>query len=53
VPRFAHLIGTEVDLNITPFLRPGQDNELILITRPGKLTIRELALDFYDADKYP
>jgi hypothetical protein len=53
VPRFAHLIGTEVDLNITPFVRPGQDNELILITRPGKLTIREASLDFYDADKYP
>jgi hypothetical protein len=53
VPRFAHLIGTEVDLNITPFVHPGQDNELILITRPGKLTLRELSLDFYDADKYP
>lgn len=53
VRRFGHLIGTEVDLNITPFVRRGEDNELILITRPGKLDLRELSLDYYDADKYP
>ncbi len=48
VVRFRGRTSTEVDLNITPFVRFGQDNELILFASPGKRSIRALSLDVYD-----
>ena len=53
--RHHHAIGPRTDLNITPWVRFGQDNEIVLVwgSSPGTATIRAVALRFYDKDLYP
>jgi hypothetical protein len=52
VPRFHHNIGPEINLNITPWVKFGQDNEfLIMGGDKGKIT--ELSLEFHDRGTYP
>jgi len=41
-----------VDLNVTPWVRFGRDNELIAVFH-DKMTIQDAWLEFYDKDVYP
>ncbi len=41
-----------VDLNVTPWVHFGQDNELIVVFH-DKITIQEASLGFYDKGVYP
>jgi len=42
-----------VGLNITPWIRFGQDNRIHMISRYGKGTITRVALDLYEKGTYP
>jgi hypothetical protein len=53
VLRFRHNIGSEVNLNITPWVKFGQDNELILVSNGGNGTLREVSLEFHARESYP
>ncbi|MFI5378019.1 MAG: hypothetical protein ACHRHE_01820 [Tepidisphaerales bacterium] len=55
VMRFHHRIGTDIDLNVTPWIRFGQDNEIILVATGGTSAcgIRNVELRYYDRDVYP
>jgi hypothetical protein len=53
VLRFRHNIGAEINLNITPWVKFGQDNELILVSNGGKGTLREISLEFHAQENYP
>jgi hypothetical protein len=53
VLRFRHNIGGEINLNITPWVKFGQDNELILVSNGGNGTLREVSLEFHDRKSYP
>ena len=55
VRRHHHMIGTRFDLNITPWIHIGQDNQLELVTweRPGKGSVQDVSLHFYDPAIYP
>ncbi|MBE3068900.1 MAG: hypothetical protein IMZ66_01550, partial [Planctomycetes bacterium] len=41
-----------VDLNVTPWVRFGQDNEVVAVFHE-RVTIREASLEFYDKGVYP
>jgi hypothetical protein len=45
-------IYRSVDRNVTPWVRFGQDNELIVVFHE-KITIQEVSLEFYDKGAYP
>jgi hypothetical protein len=45
-------IYNRVDLNVTPWVRFGQANELIVVFH-DKITIQEASLEFYDTGVYP
>ena len=53
VSRFHHNIGTELDLNITPWVIFGKDNELILIGNGGESDVTEVSLEFHKKGTYP
>lgn len=55
IRRHHHMIGTRFDLNITPWIRPGQENELELVTweRAGQGTVKDVSLQFHDPAAYP
>jgi hypothetical protein len=50
--RHYHLIGNRLDLNITPYVRPGAENEIELIG-DGKYDLTAVKLHFYDREVYP
>ncbi len=52
VTRFHHDLGPEINLNITPWVKFGQDNEVILIGR-GPGTLKEVSLEFHNRGTYP
>jgi Beta-galactosidase trimerisation domain len=52
VARFHHGLSAEIDLNITPWVKFGQDNELMFVGA-GKGTIQELSLEFHEKGTYP
>jgi hypothetical protein len=52
VMRHHHNIGPEVDLNITPWVKFGQDNELIIMDG-GNGSLKELSLEFHEKGTYP
>jgi hypothetical protein len=53
VLRFRHNIGTEINLNVTPWVRFGQANELILVGNGGNGWLREVSLEFHAPASYP
>ena len=43
-----------IDANVTPFLKFGQKNEIIIVVVGGKTVVQEVRLGFYDDPKrYP
>jgi hypothetical protein len=52
VVRFHHNIGREINLNITPWVKFGQDNEMVLVGS-DKVGIKEITLEFHDKGTYP
>jgi len=50
--RHHHCIGTRLELNITPWVRFGQSNEIELVAH-GKCKLTEVALHFYEKGAYP
>ena len=53
VLRFRHHLVAEINLNITPWVKFGQDNELILVGNGGSGTLREVSLEFHSKESYP
>lgn len=55
VRRHHHMVGTRFDLNITPWVRIGQENEFELVTyeNPGKGVVKDISLRYYDPATYP
>lgn len=53
--RHHHAIGPRTDLNITPWVRFGQDNEIVLVwgNSPGQGRVDSVALHFFDKGVYP
>jgi hypothetical protein len=43
----------EENLNITPFVKFGQDNELILLSRYKNGNVKEVSLEFHEKGTYP
>ena len=52
VERFHHRLGNEFNLNVTPWVKFGQPNEVRLVT-VGRFTLTEAAIDYYDKSAYP
>jgi hypothetical protein len=44
--------GNELNINITPWLKPGKENEIVLIGGAGE-TINEVSLEFHVPGTYP
>lgn len=53
VPRFHHHIGSDFDLAITPYLKFGDDNEILLFGSTGSHTLKKTALEYYAKGTYP
>jgi hypothetical protein len=52
--RHHHIYGPRLDLNITPYLKFGQPNEIEIVANgAGKVQVRELSLRAYPAGSYP
>ncbi len=52
--RHHHIYGPRLDLNITPYVKFGQPNELEIVANGvGKVQVRELSLRAYPAGDYP
>jgi hypothetical protein len=47
-----HFLSPEENINITPWVKFGQDNELILLSG-GKGVVKEVTLEFHDKGTYP
>jgi len=47
-----HYLSPEQNLNVTPWIKFGQDNELILLSG-GKGTLKEVSLEFHKKGTYP
>ena len=45
--------GAELNLNITPWIHPGQDNEIILLDGGSLETISDLSLEFHKPGSFP
>jgi len=52
VTEFHHWLTPEQNLNITPWVKFGQDNELILLGG-GNGTVKEVSIEFHDKGSYP
>jgi hypothetical protein len=53
ISRFHHHIGNDFDIAITPFLKMGRDNEIILFGDNGQHALTEVSLNFYRRGTYP
>lgn len=55
VRRFHHLIGSRWQITITPWVKPGERNELELFCWGGAAQgrIRSVRLDFFERNRYP
>jgi len=53
--RHHHAIGPRTDLNITPWVRFGAENEVVLVwgNGPGNGKVMSVALNFYEKGVYP
>ena len=52
VTAFHHWLSPDENLNITPWVKFGEDNELILLGG-GNGTVKEVSLEFHDKGSYP
>ena len=49
VRRLHHEVGTVTSLNVTPWVKFGQENEIHIVRgSPGKGAIKGISLDFHD-----
>ena len=55
VRRLHHIIGTRFDLNVTPWVRFGQNNtiELVSMNEPTQGQVKTVRLDFHQPENYP
>ena len=53
ISRFHHHLGTDFDLAITPYLKFGNDNEIILFGGAGPHVLNRVSLDYYSKGTYP
>jgi hypothetical protein len=53
ISRFHHHIGSDFDIAITPYLKFGQDNDIVLFGGNGPHTLNGVSLEFYAKDTYP
>jgi hypothetical protein len=53
--RLHHEVGTYTELNVTPWVRFGEENEIHVVRRdgPGKGEIKVVRLDYHKAGEYP
>jgi hypothetical protein len=48
-----YFLSAEENLNITPWVKFGQDNELLLLFGAPQGTLKEVSLEFHDKGTYP
>jgi hypothetical protein len=54
VPRAHGRYGTESNINITPYVKFGADNEIILTCSEGdRWTVSEVSLEYHEPESYP
>jgi len=53
VPRFHHHVGNDFDLAITPFVKFGQDDEILLFGCAWPPPLNRVSLDYYTRGTYP
>ena len=53
VVREPGFIGTDFDLNVTPYVKFGQENEIIVIGGASRHTVKDVSLNFYEKRVYP
>ncbi len=53
VTRHHHWVSPEQNLNITPYVNFGQDNELILVLGGGQSVVKNVSLEFHKKGTYP
>jgi hypothetical protein len=53
ISRFHHHIGNDFDIAITPYVKFGRDNEIILFGGKGPHTLTGVSLNFYPRGTYP
>jgi hypothetical protein len=55
VMRLHHEVGTLTELNVTPWIRFGEENEICIVRRngPDKGEIKSVRLEFHKAGEYP
>lgn len=53
ISRFHHHIGSDFDIAITPYLKSGRDNEIVLFGGGGSHTLKGVSLEFYAKGTYP
>ncbi len=54
IRRHHHIYGPRFDLNLTPYVKFGQPNEIEIVANgPGKVEVTELSLRGYPAGTYP
>jgi hypothetical protein len=53
ISRFHHHIGNDFDLAITPYLKFGKDNELVLYGGTSAHHLTQVSLEFYAKGTYP
>jgi hypothetical protein len=53
ITRFHHHLGNAFDIAITPYVKFGADNEIILFGGADKRTLKSVSLDYYAKGTYP
>jgi hypothetical protein len=53
ISRFHHHIGNDFDIAITPYLKFGHDNQIVLFGGDGSHTLKDVSLEFYPKGTYP
>ncbi len=53
ISRFHHHLGTDFDIAITPYLKFGGENEIILFGGNGPHVLKEVSLNYYAKGTYP
>ncbi|HEY3332307.1 MAG TPA: beta-galactosidase trimerization domain-containing protein [Capsulimonadaceae bacterium] len=53
VARFHHWLSAEQNLNVTPYVKFGQPNELILMLAGGKATVKDVSIELHTKGAYP
>jgi hypothetical protein len=53
ISRFHHHIGNDFDIAITPYVKFGQDNQIVLFGGGNAHTVKNLSLEYYAKGTYP